>query len=271
MSYAPLDDHFDEHPKLVSLDAAEMGVIACAITYATRNLSDGRVPRVWPERRFGRQGPKLVKHLVDLGIWSVRPDGDFEIVGFLDHNPSRADVLAKRAKRAEAGSKGGLVSWDRRERARAHGPPNAEAIASAVARPNALANGEAHARPNAEAGALAFAEPLHGTALKNQEKAEKREGSHGQDPARAGARGVPVSPHREPQSGAVQDPNGAAKSLKFPSAEKPETESGTRLAATPKPRFAAPLEPPLSTPEIETRRAKALRDLAAFDAKAGGK
>ena len=89
MTYAPLDDRFDDCPKYAERDAAEMGIIACAITNANRNLSDGRIPRVWPGRRFGREGVRLAKKMVELGYWTVRADGDYEIVGYLDHNPSR--------------------------------------------------------------------------------------------------------------------------------------------------------------------------------------
>lgn len=127
MSYAPLDDCFDDCPKYAERTAAEMGCIACAITNANRNLSDGRIARVWPERRFGREGVKLAKRMIELGIWVVRPDGDYEIVGYLEHNSSKAEVLERRAKRAIAGQAGGKASGQSRAAPRAQAKAEANA------------------------------------------------------------------------------------------------------------------------------------------------
>lgn len=113
MTYAPLDDQFDDHPKFLEFTLAEMGLMATAITYATRNLTDGRIPRVWPERRFGREGTRAAKSLVEVrGAWLRRPDGDFEIVGFLDHNPSKAEVLARRNRRITPAMRAAVLSRD---------------------------------------------------------------------------------------------------------------------------------------------------------------
>jgi hypothetical protein len=142
VTYAPLDDCFDDCPKYADRDAAEMGIIACAITYATRNLSDGRVPRRWPGRRFGREGERLAARMLDLGVWSVRPDGDYEIVGYLEHNPSRDQVMAKRAKKAEAGRAGGKASWS------ARGGPKTEAKREAPASAPASPARSGSAEPN---------------------------------------------------------------------------------------------------------------------------
>lgn len=96
MSYAPLDVHFDEHPKYEELELEHFGLMACAIAYCNRNLTDGKVSFT-AVRRFGKsmKGPKLAKRLVELGIWRD-VDSGWEIVGFLDHNPSRAEVMARR-------------------------------------------------------------------------------------------------------------------------------------------------------------------------------
>jgi hypothetical protein len=96
MAYAPLDEHFDEHPKFEELELEHYGLMACAITYCNRNLTDGKVSFT-AVRRFGKsiKGPKLAKKLTDLGIWA-EVEGGWEIVGYLDHNASREQVLAKR-------------------------------------------------------------------------------------------------------------------------------------------------------------------------------
>lgn len=102
--YAPLDVHFDEHPKFATLPLEAFGLMACAIAYCNRVLTDGFVPEK-TVRGFGSdgRGPKVAAALVDLGIWA-RVDGGYSIVGYLDHNPSRADIEKKRSdakKRAE--------------------------------------------------------------------------------------------------------------------------------------------------------------------------
>lgn len=187
MSYAPLDVQFDDCPKYADLDAAEMGIIACGITYANRNLTDGRIKRVWPERRFGREGAKLAKRMVDLGIWIERADGDYEIVGFLDHNPSKLDVLAKRRQRAEAGRAGGQASGHARttrngSNGEAKGEANAEAPAS-IKRSKRLSeslserSSDWSSKPSSErsSGSSSKNEPLHLTALKKQKAETDRE------------------------------------------------------------------------------------------------
>jgi hypothetical protein len=102
MTYAPIDDRFDEHPKYVEADwdIEHYGMQACAITYCNRNTTDGRIPEA-KVRRFGRANAKknlaVAAKLVEDGIWA-KVDGGFQIVGFLDHNPSRAQVERKRAE-----------------------------------------------------------------------------------------------------------------------------------------------------------------------------
>lgn len=124
MTYAQLDDTFDDDPKYANAELEDMGLIAAGITYAHRHLTDGRIPRSWPRRRWGKAGEHAVTSLLRDGIWAERSDGDLEIVGFLDRYPSRAEVLEQRALSAEvkakAGRAGGLKSGEvRRAKARA--------------------------------------------------------------------------------------------------------------------------------------------------------
>jgi len=141
MTHAQIDDRFDDHPSYANYGAAEMGVIACAITYCNRNLTDGVIPAIWPRRRFGRQGVEIAKQLVTDGVWErrsadglvtwprrgddvtvtprERADDAFVVVGFLDHNPSKAEVVRRRdaavAAKAAAGRIGGQRSGEVRK------------------------------------------------------------------------------------------------------------------------------------------------------------
>jgi hypothetical protein len=101
MSYAQLDVHFDEHVKFEGLSLAHLGLMACAIAYANRTLSDGRIPR----RKLAAWGVDgeaagVVDELIRRGIWQKSADG-YVIVGYLDHNPSAAQVKAKMALKRE--------------------------------------------------------------------------------------------------------------------------------------------------------------------------
>lgn len=147
MSYLPLDDRFGDHPKHVDLSAAHLGLIAYSLAYCTLHLTDGIVPAELPGRRFGAQGSQLARSLVARGLWRLTSVGSFEIVGFLDHNPSRAEVLELKEKRSIAGRKGGRPSQSKRKAfALAENNPSASASASASTQ------GERQASPEPAAG-----------------------------------------------------------------------------------------------------------------------
>ena len=96
MARVLIDSRIYDHPKYIGYGAAEIGLIVCAIVYCNRNRTDGVVPKNWPERRFGKEARRVVLRLVHDRVWSRAPKGNYVIVGFLDHNPSRADWLARR-------------------------------------------------------------------------------------------------------------------------------------------------------------------------------
>ena len=112
--YLALGASFDEHPKYTRCTLSHLGAIVCALTWSTRNLADGFVPSK-ALRAFGEGvDAATVEDLVRWKIWTRdrRADGIW-IVGYLDRNPSRAEVLTKRAKNAKR-----LADW-RSERAKA--------------------------------------------------------------------------------------------------------------------------------------------------------
>lgn len=92
MTWGRLDDNFHSHPKTVQMGLEGAGLQARAISYAGAYLTDGFVPREWAR---SVAPAKVIRRLVSLGAWA-EVDGGYEIVGFLDYNPSRADVEEKR-------------------------------------------------------------------------------------------------------------------------------------------------------------------------------
>jgi hypothetical protein len=132
-TFAQLDLRFDEHPRYFDYGAAEMGLIACAITCANRLLSDGIIPRGWPSRRFGADIESIVKRLVTDGVWKRLRDGNYEIVGYLDHNRSKQEVEEMKQVRASAGRVGGQRSAQAKAQALAQA--NGQALAQGLAYP----------------------------------------------------------------------------------------------------------------------------------------
>lgn len=93
MSWLKLDDRYPDHPKLQALGDdydAGLSLDIRGKCYASANLTDGFIP----ERVF-RHEKAMIARLVEVGLWH-EVDGGYVIHDFLDYNPSRAEVLAKR-------------------------------------------------------------------------------------------------------------------------------------------------------------------------------
>ncbi len=104
MPYLNVDDHMDEHPKVVGLSHPAFRLYVTAMLYAARNLTDGAVPkakaREWAAARYATE-------LVDAGLWHdvgkgcTRPavdpptcretgvDGSYLVHDYLEWNHSR--------------------------------------------------------------------------------------------------------------------------------------------------------------------------------------
>ena len=117
MPYARLDDIFPEHPKVAALSDRAFRVHVRGICYSAKVLSDGFVPfaiaRGW--------GDKPVSELTLAGLWDAVPGG-FSIHDFLDFNPSKSQVKAKRAADSERKRGGIRAESDATPRARSRAP-----------------------------------------------------------------------------------------------------------------------------------------------------
>lgn len=98
MPWFKMDDGFYDHPKVCELeDSAHFGDAIALWTLAgcwsSKHLTDGAVPG----RRVRKLGFKPVhaQALVSVGLWSETDDG-YQFHDWTDHQPSRADVEAKR-------------------------------------------------------------------------------------------------------------------------------------------------------------------------------
>jgi hypothetical protein len=110
MSWAFLDDHADENPKLMAVGGEAAWYWACGLCYCRRNP---KVPGFIPFQKafllYATKNPQtIVKKLVDVGLW-LETDGGFQVNDYGKIYRSDADPDEVSRKRAEAGRLGGLA------------------------------------------------------------------------------------------------------------------------------------------------------------------
>lgn len=94
----------------------EIGLQAAAVSYCYEHSTDGMLPG--PDvgdlaAALGvreREAERAVAKMLKSKRWARRRSG-YEIVGYLDHNPSAAEVDEFRTERASSGAKGNHVRW----------------------------------------------------------------------------------------------------------------------------------------------------------------
>lgn len=111
MSWARLDDRYDDHPKVRAVwrrSRAAAALHVHAITYCARHETDGHITRDWIEDRIpnARERDAALEALLDTGLFDANGDGGFIVHDYLDFNPSRAEASEKRRKDSERKAKG---------------------------------------------------------------------------------------------------------------------------------------------------------------------
>lgn len=98
-------------------DPAAFGLDMRGRAYCAKHLTDGVVPaeilELWI--RDAGERDRLAQILVDTGCWE-RHDEGFYIPIYLEHNPTRARVMARRKQKRAAAAKGGKASGETRRR-----------------------------------------------------------------------------------------------------------------------------------------------------------
>lgn len=105
MTWFKVDDSFYDHPKVFDAPDCAVALWTRAGTWSARNLTDGFVPAGMPARLCD-DPDTAVKELVRRGLWS-RTSGGYRFHDWAHYQPSRDAVEDLRAKRADAGRKGG--------------------------------------------------------------------------------------------------------------------------------------------------------------------
>ena len=97
MPWVKLDDRFHENPKILSLGSDAFRLYVLSLTWAGGNLTDGMIPP--PIVDLYADGSTAAE-LVAAGLF-VECDGGWRVNDYLEFNPSREDVEAKRRANTE--------------------------------------------------------------------------------------------------------------------------------------------------------------------------
>lgn len=129
MSWAKLDDRYDDHPKVRQAwreHPATVGVHAMAITHSARYGTDGLVAAAWLRDLMPHwaQRKKVLAILVSAGLFDAVGDGSYRVHDFLDYNPSRLS----RAKLSSAAREAALVRWSAERTAKRNAPDDADGM-----------------------------------------------------------------------------------------------------------------------------------------------
>jgi len=95
VTWAKLDDTFHHHPKLMEVGLAAVGLYARGISYATDNLTDGRLPERWVLGQMAGEDGTLADQLVEAGLWDRNGSG-YLVHDYADYNPTREEVENRR-------------------------------------------------------------------------------------------------------------------------------------------------------------------------------
>jgi hypothetical protein len=93
-----------------------VGLHFLAESYVGAHGADGLIDVAFIASKLPQQEEReeAIATLVDVGLWQLtRDEHVFEIVGYLERNPSAEQVRALRATRAAAGRAGARRRWDR--------------------------------------------------------------------------------------------------------------------------------------------------------------
>jgi hypothetical protein len=105
MTWFKIDDSFYDHPKVFDAPDCAVALWTRAGAWCARNLTDGFVPSGMPARLCDDHDT-AVKELVRRGLW-LRASGGYRFHDWADFQPSKESVQELRAKRSEAGKRGG--------------------------------------------------------------------------------------------------------------------------------------------------------------------
>lgn len=110
-NWIKLSNSINENEKIVEVSNAAQLMFIYGLCYASRNLTDGVVPRSIAHRKLvdlpSDKAKELAEELVGVGLW-IEVDNGYNTPSYLEHQTSKEKILELRKKRSDAGRKGGL-------------------------------------------------------------------------------------------------------------------------------------------------------------------
>ena len=105
MPHLLIDDGFCDHPSIRGLSDAAFRLHVAGMNRCARYLTDGVILADDVPDLVRRYRPKALAELIEKGRWAPIGDMAYMVVGYLDHNDSRAIVEERRRKKAERQAK----------------------------------------------------------------------------------------------------------------------------------------------------------------------
>lgn len=133
MAWTKLDDGIYDNPKILTVEPTDRLLYVWALCWSNRHHTDGVIPAKMLRyvAMFAGCGDHdaAASRLVEAGLWDNAPDG-WTIHDFAEYQLSSDRVEDLRAKRAEAGRKGGQRSAETRRATNSPTKPEANASAN---------------------------------------------------------------------------------------------------------------------------------------------
>jgi hypothetical protein len=110
MTWVKLDEHFVDHPKVVTAGPLASWLFISGLCYANRLLTDGFIPEQFLDRLLVQNGAKrqdpvkLAHKLCEVELWkpaTSHGQKGYQIHDFLKYQPSRKQVLQARKTAAD--------------------------------------------------------------------------------------------------------------------------------------------------------------------------
>ena len=117
MSWAKFDDRFSSNAKVLKTwhtCPQAIGLYVMAITHCAQHETDGRVDNYFILGLVpaSRERQKIIDALIESGLWVAIDTDAYLIPDYLDFNPSRAELDAKRQQDRERRAKGRQTQSD---------------------------------------------------------------------------------------------------------------------------------------------------------------
>ena len=108
MAWVKVDDNFPDHPKTLVLSLAAQGLWLSGLCYASRHMTDGRLPSAFLRRVGDDAAWNAAEELVAVGLWHDNGAG-WDIHDYTEYQRTREQIEAISEARSEAGRRGGLA------------------------------------------------------------------------------------------------------------------------------------------------------------------